>query len=379
MADQLAASHLPAYGNAVVHAPRSRGARARGRRLRERLLRVAALRAVALRAAGRPPAVGDRRLRQRGGAARRHADDRPRAARRRLRDGAGRQDALRRARISCTASRSASRRTCIRPGSTGRRTGASPPGERLEWYHNTASLRAAGVREAALQTDYDDEVCFRAVQKIRDLSLREDAEPFFLTVSFTNPHDPWEIRRRYWDLYDEGAIDPPAVGPIPREKADAHSLRLRAMIGLDQWPLSQGEVRRARHGYYSAVSYLDERIGEVLGALAATGLEQRHAGRLHGRPRRAAGRARPLVQDVVPRGLLARAADRARSGPDGAARTRSRSRSSTSPRPWPSSRRRPRRERSSRARASSEPCGESPEARPRPWASTSPRASRPRP
>ena len=33
-------------------------------------------------------------------------------------------------------------------------------------------------------------------------------------------------------------------------------------------------------------------------------------------------------------------------------------------------------ERSSRARASSEPCGESPEARPRPWASTSPRASR---
>jgi choline-sulfatase len=151
---------------------------------------------------------------------------------------------------------------------------ASPPGERLEWYHNTASLRAAGVREAAMQTDYDDEVCFRAVQKIRDLSVRESAEPFFLTVSFTNPHDPWEIRRRYWDLYEEAAIDPPAVGPIPRDKADAHSLRLRTMIGLDRRPLSQGEVRRARHGFYSAVSYLDERIGEVLGALAATGFEQ---------------------------------------------------------------------------------------------------------
>ena len=28
-----------------------------------------------------------------------------------------------------------------------------------------------------MQTDYDDEVCFRAVQKIRDLSLREDERP----------------------------------------------------------------------------------------------------------------------------------------------------------------------------------------------------------
>ena len=60
-----------------------------------------------------------------------------------------------------------------------------------------------------MQTDYDDEVCFRAVQKIRDLSLRDGERPFFLTVSFTNPHDPWEVRQRYWDLYDEDAIELP--------------------------------------------------------------------------------------------------------------------------------------------------------------------------
>ena len=35
--------------------------------------------------------------------------------------------------------------------------------------HRRACARRAS-REAALQTDYDDEVCFRAVQKIRDLS-----------------------------------------------------------------------------------------------------------------------------------------------------------------------------------------------------------------
>jgi choline-sulfatase len=149
-----------------------------------------------------------------------------------------------------------------------------PEGERLEWYHNTTSLLTATVAEAALQTDYDDEVCFRAVQKIRDLSLRTDDRPFFLTVSFTNPHDPWEMRRRYWELYDERAIDLPAVGVLPRAEVDAHSLRLRDMIGLDRRPLSEDEVRRARHGYYASLSYLDERVGEVLDALSATGLDR---------------------------------------------------------------------------------------------------------
>ena len=44
------------------------------------------------------------------------------------------------------------------------------------------------------------------------------------------------------------------------------------MIGLDEHPLTESEVRRARHGYYAAISYLDERVGEVLDALEATGL-----------------------------------------------------------------------------------------------------------
>jgi choline-sulfatase len=149
-----------------------------------------------------------------------------------------------------------------------------PEGERVEWYHNTTSLLSATVAEAALQTDYDDEVCFRAVQKIRDLSLGPRERPFFLAVSFTNPHDPWEMRQRYWDLYEESAIGLPAVDVLPRAEADAHSLRLRDMIGLDRRPLSEQEVRRARHGYYAAVSYLDERVGEVLDALGATGLDR---------------------------------------------------------------------------------------------------------
>src|SRR5918995_1254859 len=146
-----------------------------------------------------------------------------------------------------------------------------PLSERLPWYHTMESVLTPGVCAASMQMDYDDEVAHRAVRKLRDLA-RDRARPFFLCVSFTNPHDPWELRPEYWDRYDPAEIAPPSVGLVPRAEADPHSLRLRDMSGFDDVALSDERVRRARHAYYAAISYVDERIGEVLGALAETGL-----------------------------------------------------------------------------------------------------------
>jgi choline-sulfatase len=145
--------------------------------------------------------------------------------------------------------------------------------ERLPWYHHPAGVLGAGVHEAAMQTAYDDEVCFRAVERIRELAQAPARRPFLLVVSFTNPHDPWEVRARHWDAYADAEIDLPAVPLIPREQADAHSLRLRDMFQVDERPLSEAEVLRARHGYYAAITYVDERVGEVLAALRDNGLD----------------------------------------------------------------------------------------------------------
>ena len=147
------------------------------------------------------------------------------------------------------------------------------PGERLPWYHSMESVLQPGVSAASMQQDYDDEVAFRACRKLLDLARDRSGRPFFLTVSFTHPHDPWELRRRYWDLYDHDAVDLPAVGPIPAAEADPHSRRLREMCGADDVELTEAQVRTARHGYYAAVSYLDERVGEVLGTLREAGLD----------------------------------------------------------------------------------------------------------
>lgn len=147
------------------------------------------------------------------------------------------------------------------------------PGERIDWwYHNLGSVTGAGVALITNQLDYDDEVAFRAVQKLHDLARDDDARPWCLTVSFTHPHDPFVARRRYWDLYAEAPeCEPPEA--IPYEAQDPHSQRLMDACDWRRSPLGDEHVRRARRAYFANISYIDARIGEVLDTLGATGQE----------------------------------------------------------------------------------------------------------
>ncbi len=40
---------------------------------------------------------------------------------------------------------------------------------------------------------------------------------------------------------------------------------------MDDVAITDDDVRAARHGYYASLSYVDERIGEVLAAFARAG------------------------------------------------------------------------------------------------------------
>jgi hypothetical protein len=67
--------------------------------------------------------------------------------------------------------------------------------------------------------------------------------------------------------------------------------------------------RRARHGYFANISYLDDKIGELLDVLERTRMADDTVDRVLLRPWRHARRARPVVQDELLRRLRPRAAD----------------------------------------------------------------------
>jgi choline-sulfatase len=142
------------------------------------------------------------------------------------------------------------------------------------WFHNMDSVRFAGVADSSNQLDYDDEVGFQAVRKLRDLARTNDARPWMLTASFTHPHDPYVARQQYWDRYDHDAIDMPKVGALPVDTLDPHSRRLRHVSAMDAVELTDAQIRNARHAYYANISYVDDWVGTLLATLEAGGMAE---------------------------------------------------------------------------------------------------------
>jgi choline-sulfatase len=146
----------------------------------------------------------------------------------------------------------------------------SRPLERIDWwYHNMSSVTQAGVAEITNQLEYDDEVAFHAVRRLYDYARYERDAPLLLCVSFTHPHDPYVARRRYWDLFADEEVDSPAAPGLPYQERDPHGQRLWDASAMGEVEIGADDVRAARHGYYANLAYVDEKIGEVLAALAA--------------------------------------------------------------------------------------------------------------
>jgi choline-sulfatase len=136
--------------------------------------------------------------------------------------------------------------------------------ERLPWYHDLRSVLRAGPVRSTLQLEYDAEVVERACRAIADTT--RDDRPLLLVVSFTHPHDPYEAPPEYWERYEGVEIDPPA-NPDPPDPVDAPTRRLRAMVAADRIAVSPEQALLARRGYYAAISLVDDHVGVLLDAL----------------------------------------------------------------------------------------------------------------
>jgi choline-sulfatase len=146
------------------------------------------------------------------------------------------------------------------------------PGERIDWwYHNMGSVTGAGVAEITNQLEYDDEVAHHATRKLYDLARGADQRPWCLTVSFTHPHDPYVARQKYWDLYADCAHLQPQVAAMPYSDQDAHSQRIFDANDWRSYEITDTMIEQSRRAYFANISYLDEKIGEILGVLEATG------------------------------------------------------------------------------------------------------------
>ncbi len=144
------------------------------------------------------------------------------------------------------------------------------PLERPSWYHDMSSVTDAGICVRTNQIDFDEEVAFAAERAIFDHVRGGDRRPMLMVASLTHPHDPFAIPRPYWDRYRHPDIPPPRVraADVP---LDPHSARLRHVCAMEADVVTDAQVRNARHAYFGAISFCDDLVGRLVGALDAAG------------------------------------------------------------------------------------------------------------
>jgi len=117
---------------------------------------------------------------------------------------------------------------------------------------------------------YDDEVAARSVAFLAEPTRRE--HPWALCTSFITPHFPLIARQPYFDRYFPAHADLPSLPPDHLDRLHPQSRRLRQYF--DCVDFSAAQIARARAAYYALITFCDERIGQVLAALAANGLAE---------------------------------------------------------------------------------------------------------
>jgi iduronate 2-sulfatase len=109
-----------------------------------------------------------------------------------------------------------------------------------------------------------------AIKKLEGFSNSE--KPFFMAVGFHKPHLPFNVPKKYWDLYSKEDIQLANNPFLPKNatKFTPYSFgELRNYYGIpkDNKIFDDELSFKLKHGYYACVSYVDNLIGKLLSEL----------------------------------------------------------------------------------------------------------------
>ena len=104
---------------------------------------------------------------------------------------------------------------------------------------------------------------------------RKHDKPFLLTIGFRKPHMPWNVPKKYFDMYPLDSIELPPYREDDLRDVPAPGVkmaRLPAAASPDvrsdhELMLESGRWKEAVQGYLAAITYVDGQIGRVLDAL----------------------------------------------------------------------------------------------------------------
>ena len=113
--------------------------------------------------------------------------------------------------------------------------------------------------------------------------LKNKDKPFFFGVGYYRPHLPFNVPKKYWDMYDRNKIPLAENDFVPNNVPIMAINNLRELRGYSDFKhivhptegtLTEEEARVLKHGYLASVSYIDAQVGRLLNRLKELELDK---------------------------------------------------------------------------------------------------------
>jgi choline-sulfatase len=119
---------------------------------------------------------------------------------------------------------------------------------------------------------HDREVTRRGLEFLKTQGAKKDGGQWALYLGYLQPHWPFIVPKKYFDMYYPDNITMPHDAEFPLNEK-LHPAVQHFQKGLDLGDVPEDKLRRSIAAYYGMVTALDDMIGEVLDELEAQGLD----------------------------------------------------------------------------------------------------------
>ncbi|MBX3401275.1 MAG: sulfatase [Gemmataceae bacterium] len=100
---------------------------------------------------------------------------------------------------------------------------------------------------------------------IKHLGMKHE-KPFFLAVGLHKPHMPWNVPKKYYDLFPLESIELPPITKDDLTDVPAGGLKFAKPKGDHATMLASGRWKEAVQAYLATIAYCDAQIGRLLDA-----------------------------------------------------------------------------------------------------------------
>lgn len=132
---------------------------------------------------------------------------------------------------------------------------------------NDPHSRAGGIIWGVLDNDDSEMNDHKMVDFAVDFLKQDHDKPFFLACGIYRPHMPWQVPRKYYELFPPGKVTLPAVLDSDLDDLPEAGVSMARPSGDHATILKTDNWRYAVQAYLASIRFADEQVGRLIQGL----------------------------------------------------------------------------------------------------------------